>query len=146
MERASENLPPLRGSTLDQEAAAEAPVQVLAVEHTAGELVCFAVGDYTHALIRDDAGEEKSYWIGEVAVLYFLATHRDQPLQLTYEVRDVFIPEAGERMVTETLTAGSAGEVTADDWWRRVLGEAEGSVEVAEARFEAVFVQAVCAP
>jgi hypothetical protein len=108
-------------------------------------MVCFEVGDYTHAIIRDEAGEEKSFWLGEISILYFLAVHRDQPLDLTYEVRDVFIPEAGERMETETLTVATAGDVTANDWWLEVVA-AKGSPDAAEASFEEVFLRALCEP
>ncbi len=124
----------------------EAPlIHLLAVKHTAGTMVCFEVGDYTHAVIRHEAGEEKSYWLGEISILYFLAVHRNQPLDLTYEVRDVFIPEAGERMETETLTEATAGDVTANDWWLGVVAD-KGSPDAAEASFEEVFLRALCEP
>jgi hypothetical protein len=118
-------------------------MRILEVGHTSGTLLCFEVGDYTHALIQEGEGEPRSFWIGEVAVMYFLATHPGESMVLTYEVRDVFVPEAGERMETESLTEAVHDGRAATAWWREQVAAA-GSEEGAMERHDPTFLQAIC--
>lgn len=48
---------------------------------------------------------------------YFLALHKGEPLQLTYQVVDAHIPEAGGTQRIEQLSAVTTGSLTYASWW-----------------------------
>lgn len=99
--------------------AAQNRDRVLATRTVRGTLKGFEVGDYTHAVIKLANGKEKSFYIGGRGVDYFLALHKDEPLNITYQVVDSYIPEAGGKMRIERISAAQAGKETSTAWWRK---------------------------
>ena len=94
--------------------------KVIATKSVTGTLKGFEVGDYQHAVITLTNGKEESYFIGGVGLPYFLALHKDEPLVLTYQVVDSYIPEAGGTERIERLSGARAGKLTYASWWRKM--------------------------
>lgn len=82
-----------------------------------GTFVGFEAGDYLHAMIRQPDGKTASFFLDR-GMEIFLVDHQDQPLELTYQVVDTNIPEAGGVMTIERLSAIRAGDQTLADWWK----------------------------
>lgn len=82
-----------------------------------GEFIGFEAGDYLHAVIRQPDGTTASFFL-ERGMELFLVDHRNQPLELTYQVVDTEIPEAGGITTIERLHAIRAGDQTFADWWK----------------------------
>ena len=94
--------------------------KVKATKIIKGYVKGFEVGDYTHAVIKKETGGETSFFLNESdALRYFLVSHKGQLLQLTYQVVDSFIPEAGGVQTIERLVAAKAGDLTHQAWWKR---------------------------
>jgi hypothetical protein len=93
--------------------------RVIATKTARGTLKGFEVGDYTHAVINLQNGKEESYYIGGTGVDYFLALHKGEPLVITYQVVDSYIPEAGGKMRIERISAARAGKETSAGWWKK---------------------------
>lgn len=110
--------------------------RVLSTRTVRGTLKGFEVGDYVHAVIRLENGKEESYFIGGMGVDYFLALHKDEPLVITYQVVDSYIPESGGRMRIERISGARAGRETSAAWWRRV--RARNSVEQLDKKYGAM--------
>ena len=51
---------------------------------------------------------------------YFLAQYKGQNVQLTYEVVDQFIPEAGEWIRLERITDAQVGTQRYSRWWQEI--------------------------
>lgn len=100
--------------------AAQKRDRVIATRSVKGTLKGFEVGDYVHAVIKLENGKEKSFYIGGMGVDYFLALHKDEPLTLTYQIVDSYIPEANGRMRIERLSGASAGKLTSAAWWKKM--------------------------
>lgn len=108
--------------------------KVIATKSVSGTLKGFEVGDYQHAVITLANGKEKSYFIGGMGLPYFLALHKDEPLVLTYQVVDSYIPEAGGTERIERLSGARAGKLTYAAWWRKM--RAKHSVAQLEKMYE----------
>ena len=61
--------------------------RILHVAQVRGKLIGFQWGDYLHANFRGDDGKERSFFILIQGIDYFLALHRGQEVEVTYEVR-----------------------------------------------------------
>jgi hypothetical protein len=107
--------------------------RVIATRTVRGTLKGFEVGDYTHAVITLENGKEESYFIGGMGVDYFLALHKGEPLVITYQIVDSYIPEAGGRQRIERISGARAGRETSAAWWRRV--RARSSVEQLDRKY-----------
>jgi hypothetical protein len=94
--------------------------KVIATRSATGTLKGFEVGDYQHAVINLANGEEKSFFIGEVGLPYFLALNKNATLTLTYQVVDSYIEEAGGVQRIERLSGARAGKQTYAAWWRKM--------------------------
>jgi hypothetical protein len=110
--------------------------RVIATRTARGTLKGFEVGDYTHAVIKLENGKEESYFIGGVGVDYFLALHKDEPLVITYQIVDSYIPEAGGRQRIERISGVRAGRETSAAWWRKA--RARNSVEQLDKKYGAM--------
>ncbi len=85
-----------------------------------GTLKGFQSGDYMHAVITKDDGEETSFFLPTTeSVQYFLVAHKGQPLTLTYQVVDSYIEEAGGVQTIERLMAVKSGNLTDAAWWKK---------------------------
>lgn len=107
--------------------------RVIATRTVRGTLKGFEVGDYTHAVIKLQNGKEESYFIGGMGVDYFLALHKDEPLVITYQIVDSYIPEAGGRQRIERISGVRAGTDTSAAWWRKM--RAKSSVEQLDKKY-----------
>lgn len=94
--------------------------KVIATRSATGTLKGFEVGDYVHAVIKLANGKENSYFIGAQGLDYFLALHKNQPLVLTYQIVDSYIPEAGGTERIERLSGARAGKLTYAAWWKKM--------------------------
>jgi len=99
-----------------------------------GRFVGFEIGDYTHAVIRKGDGKRTSFFINQPGMDYFLASHKGQSLELTYQVVDTYIPEAGGVETIERLVSARAGNVTYREWWKKV--KASASMRQIERRYD----------
>jgi hypothetical protein len=99
--------------------AAQNRDRVIATRTVKGTLKGFEVGDYTHAVIKLQNGKEESYYIGGTGVDYFLALHKGEPMVITYQIVDSYIPEAGGKMKIERISAARAGTETSATWWKK---------------------------
>lgn len=82
-----------------------------------GSFFGFDVGDYLHAMIKKLNGETISVFLVKPGMEYFLALHKNQPLELTYQVVDTYIPEAGGMETIKRLISAKAGNLTYAVWW-----------------------------
>lgn len=92
--------------------------KVIAVKSIKGRTVGFEMGDYQHVEILTK-GKKKSFFIFKPGLDYFLAVHKNSLLQLTYEIADVNLPEAGVTRL-ERLVSASAGPVKYETWWMQM--------------------------
>lgn len=97
--------------------AQQTPETVRETKTLTGEFVGFEAGDYLHAVIRRPDGESASFFL-ERGMEIFLVDHKGQPLELTYQVVDTDIPEAGGVITIERLSAIRSGDQTFADWWK----------------------------
>jgi hypothetical protein len=88
------------------------PDRIRATKTIQGSLVGFEFGDYLHATIKKTNGEEQSFFLNKPGLDYFLALHKDEPLELTYQIVDTYIPEAGGMQKIERLTSAKSGKIT----------------------------------
>ena len=97
--------------------AGQAPETVRETKTLTGTFVGFEAGDYLHAVIRQTDGKTASFFLDRGMEL-FLVDHKNQPLELIYQVVDTNIPEAGGVTTIERLSAIRAGDQTFADWWK----------------------------
>jgi hypothetical protein len=120
-------------NSLPSRNAAQRRDRVIATRTARGTLKGFEVGDYVHAVIKLQNGKEESFFIGGNGVDYFLALHKDEPLVITYQVVDSYIPEAGGRQRIERISGVRAGGETSAAWWRKA--RAKNSVSQLEKKY-----------
>ncbi|HEX8493154.1 MAG TPA: hypothetical protein VF658_09965 [Pyrinomonadaceae bacterium] len=112
---------PVNNASLEPSARrAQKRDKVIATRSARGTLKGFEVGDYQHAVITLANGKEESYFIGPMGLPYFLALHKDEPLVLTYQIVDSYIPEAGGNQRIKRLSGARAGKLTYASWWRKM--------------------------
>jgi hypothetical protein len=101
-------------------AAGAAPPRdrVKATRSLTGRFLYFEVADYTHAVIRGPAGKKVSFFL-RPGMDYFLALHPAEPLRLTYQVVESFIPEADSTVTIERLSEIRAGRAVYSAWWKQ---------------------------
>jgi hypothetical protein len=92
------------------------PETVREMKSLTGEFIGFEAGDYLHAVIRQPDGNTTSFFL-ERGMELFLVDHRNEPLELTYQVVETDIPEAGGITTIERLSSIRAGDQTFADWW-----------------------------
>jgi hypothetical protein len=119
------------------DSARPAPETVRETKSLQGTFVGFEAGDYLHAVIREPDGKTESFFL-ERGMEIFLVDHKDQPLELAYQVVDTDIPEAGGIMTIERLSSIRAGDATFADWWKtaepnfgKLLDEYQARIEQA---------------
>jgi hypothetical protein len=83
-------------------------------------LVGFEVGDYLHAIVRRSNGERVSFFLTKPGIQYFLVLRKDELLELTYQVVDTYIPEAGGMETIKRLIAAKASGQTYAAWWKDI--------------------------
>lgn len=106
--------------TASSETSAEAqpaPETIRETKSLTGEFIGFEAGDYLHAVIRQPDGKTASFFL-ERGMELFLVDHQNQPLELTVQVVDTDIPEAGGVTTIERLSAIRAGDQTFAEWWK----------------------------
>lgn len=97
--------------------AEQTPETIRETKTLTGEFIGFEAGDYLHAVIRQPDGKTTSFFLDR-GMEIFLVDHKNQPLELTYQVIDTYVPEAGGVMTIERLSAIRAGDQTFADWWK----------------------------
>src|SRR6266550_4850568 len=70
------------------------PDRVRETKTLEGSFVNFELGDYLHATIRKPDGQTISFFLIKPGMEYFLVLHKNEPLVLTYQIVDTYIPEA----------------------------------------------------
>ena len=85
-----------------------------------GYFIGFEVGDYLHALIKTSDGKDMSFFVNQSGMQYFLALHKDQPMEFTYQVVDTYLPEPDDIETIKRLVAAKVGGETYSKWWRQV--------------------------
>jgi hypothetical protein len=66
------------------------------------------IGDYNHAIFQDSAGQEISFWCS-AKMIDFLDRHQGKPMEITYTMKEVFIPEANKKMPIEVINKVTVG-------------------------------------
>ncbi len=61
------------------------------------------IGDYNHAIFLDASGKEISFWCSS-EMIDFLEQHRGKKMDITYDIKNVFIPEAKKKLRIEVIT------------------------------------------
>ena len=117
--------------------AEQPPETVRETKNLTGTFVGFEAGDYLHAVVRQTDGKTTSFFLDR-GMEIFLLDHKNQPLELTYQVVDTYIPEAGGTTTIERLSAIRAGDRTFADWWKsaepsfgKLLDEYQSRIEEA---------------
>jgi hypothetical protein len=82
--------------------------------------VGFEAGDYLHAILKRSNGERVSFFLMKPGIQYFLLLRKDEPLELTYQVVDTYIPEAGDMETIKRLVAAKASGQTYAAWWKDI--------------------------
>ncbi len=117
------------------EPAGQVPETIRETKSLKGEFVGFEAGDYLHAVIRQPDGKTSSFFLDR-GMEIFLLDHQNQPLELTYQVVDTHVPEAGGTMTIERLSAIQAGEQTFADWWKTAEPSFGGLLAEYQSRIE----------
>jgi hypothetical protein len=97
--------------------AEPSPETIRDTKSLTGTFLGFETGDYLHAVIRQPDGKTASFFL-ERGMELFLVDHRNEPLELTYQVVDTDVPEAGGVTTIERLSAIRAGDQTFAGWWK----------------------------
>ncbi len=61
------------------------------------------IGDYNHGIFLDASGKEISFWCSS-QMIDFLEQHRGKKMDITYDIKNVFIPEAKKKLRIEVIT------------------------------------------
>jgi hypothetical protein len=102
---------------LQPTAQVERADRIIRVAKFRGRFVGFTFGDYLHATFVGKHGKEKSFFVLTQGIDYFLAQYRGQDVQVTYEVVEQFIPEAGQRVRLDRIVDAQAGAQRYSLWW-----------------------------
>ncbi|GMV87946.1 MAG: hypothetical protein AMXMBFR81_08770 [Chthonomonas sp.] len=103
---------------------------------TTVELVAFEVGDYVHAIFKDDKGTETSYYIGDYPMNYFLAAHIGKKIEIEVKTEKTFVEEANQEMELTKIVKASSGGVDVAAWWKKELESA--TEEELQKKYDAV--------
>ncbi|HEV7747019.1 MAG TPA: hypothetical protein VGO56_18625 [Pyrinomonadaceae bacterium] len=63
-------------------------------------------------------GDRVSFFLMKPGIEYFLILRKDEPLTLTYQVVDTYIPEAGDMETIKRLMDAKASGQTYVAWWK----------------------------
>jgi hypothetical protein len=96
------------------------PERVRETKTLKGSFVHFELGDYLHAIIRKADGQTMSFFLIKPGMEYFLVLHKNEPLVLTYQIVDTYIPEAGGMERIKRLVTAKAGNLTYSVWWKTI--------------------------
>lgn len=107
-----------------------------AANSTSVELVAFEVGDYVHAIVKDDKGTETSYYIGDYPMNYFLAAHIGKKIEIEVKTEKTYVEEANQEMELTKIVKASSGGVDVDAWWKKELESA--TEEELQKKYDAV--------
>ena len=94
------------------------PDRVRETQTITASFVGFEVGDYLHAIVRRPNGARVSFFLKPPGIEYFLVLRKDEPLTLTYQVVDTYIPEVGDTETIKRLIAAKASGQTYAAWWK----------------------------
>lgn len=95
---------------------------IKATKSVTDKFIAFEVGDYTHAIIKDAKGKEHSFFIIASPYMdYFLANFAKKEGTFTYQVVNVFILDADQRMDIQRLISAKIGKQTEKSWWKAQL-------------------------
>ena len=109
-----------------------------------GRLVGFEFGDYLHVTIRKANDQKVSFFLMKPGLQYFLALHKSEPLTLTYQIVDTYIPEAGGMEKIERLISAKAGNLTYPVWWKAV--RAKSSMAQLENKYDPLVQKSTLKP
>ena len=96
------------------------PDRIRETKTITASLVGFEAGDYLHAIVKRSNGERLSFFLMKPGIQYFLLLRKDEPLELTYQVVDTYIPEAGDMETIKRLIAAKASGQTYAAWWKDI--------------------------
>jgi hypothetical protein len=96
------------------------PDRVKETKTIEGRFVNFEVGDYIHAMIKKPDGQTISFFLIKPGMEYFLVLHKNEPLTLTYQIVDTYIPEAGGMETIKRLISAKAANLTYAVWWKNI--------------------------
>lgn len=68
------------------------------------------IGDYNHAIFLDNSSQEISFWCS-AKMIEFLERHKGKNMDITYTIKEVFIPEAKQKMPIEVIDKVKVGGV-----------------------------------
>jgi len=72
------------------------------------------VGDYHHAIFLDNSGKELSFWCSP-KMIDFLERHKGKKIDITYTIKEVFIPEAKNKLPIELIDNVKVGGIEFKD-------------------------------
>jgi hypothetical protein len=94
------------------------PDRIRETKTITANLVGFESGDYLHVIVERPKGDRVSFFLMKPGIEYFLILRKDEPLTLTYQVVDTYIPEAGDMETIKRLMDAKASGQTYVAWWK----------------------------
>jgi hypothetical protein len=81
-----------------------------AFQNITATYIKFEVGDYNHAIFLDISGKELSFWCSP-KMIDFLERHKGKKIDITYTIKEVFIPEAKNKLPIEIIDKVKVGRI-----------------------------------
>jgi hypothetical protein len=89
--------------------------KVIATKSITASYVGAEIGDYNHAIFRTGDGKEIDFWCsGEM--IEFLNKYKGKQIDITYQVTDTYIPEAGGVQRIDVIKDAKAGNQSFSTW------------------------------
>lgn len=89
--------------------------KVIATKSITASYVGAEIGDYNHAIFRASDGKEIDFWCsGEM--IEFLNKYKGKQVEITYQITDTYIPEAGGVQRIEVIKDANAGNQSFSTW------------------------------
>ena len=89
--------------------------KVIATKSITASYVGAEIGDYNHAIFRTSDGKEVDFWCsGEM--VEFLNKYKGKQIDITYQVTDTYIPEAGRVQRIEVIKDAKVDNQSFSTW------------------------------
>jgi hypothetical protein len=98
--------------------AQEPQDKVIATKSIIASYVGAEIGDYNHAIFRTSDGKEIDFWCsGEM--IEFLNKYKGKQINITYQITDTYIAEAGRRLRIEVIKDAQVENQSFSAWKKK---------------------------
>ena len=98
--------------------AQEPQDKVIATKSVTAYYVGAEIGDYNHAIFRTSDGKEVDFWSsGEI--VEFLNKYKGKKIDITYQITDTYIPEAGRVQRIEIIKDAKVENQSFSTWKKK---------------------------